>query len=50
MDNYYIETTAQITKYLRIPASNLGRNPTNPPVIDVYGICHVAQFTLFPLS
>lgn len=46
MDNYYIDNTNTIEIELRIPASNLGRNPTNPPVTDVYGICHVAEFTV----
>lgn len=46
MDNNFIDNTAWVTKYLRIPASNLGRPPTNPPTIDVYGICHVAEFTV----
>ncbi len=46
MDNYYIINTNIVQKHIRIPASNLGRNPTDPPVINVYGICHVAEFTV----
>ena len=46
MDNYYIYNTNIVQKHIRIPASNLGRNPTDPPIIDVYGICHVAEFVV----
>ncbi len=46
MDNYYIYNTNIVQKHIRIPASNLGRNPTDPPTIDVYGICHVAEFVV----
>ncbi len=35
-----------ITKHIVIPSSNLGRPPTNPPVVDIYGTCHVLEFTV----
>lgn len=41
-----IINSASTERHIRIPASNLGRNPTHPPIIDVYGICHVAEFTV----
>lgn len=35
-----------ITKHIVISSSNLGRGPTNPPVVDIYGICAVLEFTV----
>lgn len=35
-----------ITHHVLIPSSNLGRGPTNPPVVDIYGICHALEFTV----
>lgn len=46
MDNFYIDNTNIVEKEIRIPVSVLGKNPTDPPAIDIYGICHVAEFTV----
>jgi len=35
-----------ITKHLVVPADSLGKNPTNPPAVDVYGICQALEFTV----
>jgi len=35
-----------VTRHLVIPADSLGKNPTNPPAIDVYGICQALEFTV----
>jgi len=29
-----------------IPADSLGKNPTNPPAVDVYGVCQALEFTV----
>lgn len=34
------------TRHVLIPAGNLGRGPTNPPVVDTYGICMALEFTV----
>ena len=34
------------TKHVHITASELGKNVTNPPVVNDYGICKVAEFTV----
>jgi len=34
------------TAHIHIPASELGKNVTNPPVVNDYGICKVAEFTV----
>jgi len=35
-----------ITRHLVVPADSLGKNPTNPPAVDVYGICQALEFTV----
>lgn len=35
-----------VERHILIPSSNLGRGPTNPPVVDTYGICMVLEFTV----
>jgi len=34
------------TTALVIPADSLGKNPTNPPAVAVYGICQALEFTV----
>jgi len=29
-----------------VPADSLGKNPTNPPAVDVYGVCQALEFTV----
>lgn len=41
-----LATTHTITRRAIIPSSNLGRPPTNPPTVAIYGICHVLEFTV----
>lgn len=36
----------QTTQHLVVPSCNLGRPPTNPPTVDIYGICQVLEFTV----
>jgi len=35
-----------VTKHLVVPADSLGKNPTSPPAVDVYGICQALEFTV----
>jgi len=35
-----------VTRHLVIPADSLGKNPTNPPAVAVYGICQSLEFTV----
>lgn len=39
-------STSTYTKTIRRSAGKLGKNPTNPPAVDVYGITHVLEFTV----
>jgi hypothetical protein len=39
-------TGPTITRYETIGSSSLGKNPTNPPAVDVYGITHVLEHTV----
>lgn len=34
------------TEHIHITASELGKNVTNPPIVNDYGICKVAEFTV----
>jgi len=34
------------TEHLLIPADGLGKNPTNPPAVAIYGICQALEFTV----
>lgn len=41
-----LTTTHTISRHIMIPSSNFGKPVTNPPTVDVYGICHVLEFTV----
>lgn len=39
-------STNTVTRHIVISSSGFGRGPTDPPVVDVYGIWHVSEFTM----
>jgi len=41
-----LTSPATITRHYVVGACELGKNPTNPPAVDVYGITQVLEFTV----
>jgi len=41
-----LTSPATITRHHIIDASELGKNPTHPPAVNIYGITHVLEFTV----
>jgi len=46
IDDGEVISSDTFTEHIHIPASELGRNVTNPPIVNSYGICKVAEFTV----
>jgi len=45
--NDILDGTPQITtEHLLVSADGLGKNPTSPPAVDIYGICSALEFTV----